>query len=481
MSTVGSHPSPPLPATVVAAPVPGLPPGPSSPAFVQTYRYARNPLPLLDECARRFGDLFTLRLLGTGPWVFLCSPPLLKAMFTAPADMVHAGEANMSVFGPVAGNASVFTMDESAHLDRRRLLLPQFHGDRMQVYFRQIRTIATNAVASWSPGVWFSMHLQTQQMTLQTIIGAVFGIEADNGDAEDQVLIRALTDLANDAVTSSLLLAPSLQLEFGKWSPWGRVLSIIRRADQAILREIARRRTAPDAAERQDILSLLLQVRYDDGSALTDRQIRDELVVMLMAGHETSGTALAWTFERILSLPHVEERLRAELEAVVGRESLTAAHLAQLEYLDAVVKESLRIRPIMPAGGARLVRKPVEIGGYLIPAGSILVSSMYLLHRRPDLYPDPDVFNPERFLGKRVLDPYEWTPFGGGVRRCLGMAFAMFEMKTVVATILSLARVRIQRPNARVARRGFFLAPEYGPRVVLESRPWHEHSREIRR
>jgi cytochrome P450 len=191
---------------------------------------------------------------------------------------------------------------------------------------------------------------------------------------------------------------------------------------------------------------------------------------MLMAGHETTGTALAWTFERILSLPDVEARLRAEVESVVGSEPLAAAHLPRLEYLDAVIKETLRIRPIMPAGGARLLRKPVEIGGYTVPAGATLINAMYLLHRRADLYPEPDAFKPERFLGKRVIDPYEWTPFGGGIRRCLGMAFAMFEMKVVVATVLTLARLRIDRPDARVARRGFFLAPEQGPRVALRER-----------
>jgi cytochrome P450 len=443
----------------------GLPPGPSSSSLVQTYRYTRDPLPLLDECAR-FGDMFTMRLLGTAPWVFISSPSLLKAMFTAPPDVVHAGEANTTVFGAIAGNASVLTMDESAHLSRRRLLLPQFHGDRMQVYFDQIREIATQAAASWPPDTLFALNRQTQRITLHAIIRAVFGIHHERGDDEDRALVEALTDLANKAVSSSLLLARPLQRDWGPWSPWGRVLRIIRRADEAIYREIARRRTAQDVFDRSDILSLLLQVRDDEGSALTDRELRDELVVMLMAGHETTGTALAWAFERILSIPVVEHRLREELDAVVGRGSLTAAHLPRLDYLDAVVKESLRNRPIMPAGGARLVRRAFEIGGYVVPPGTILANAMYLLHRRPDLYEDPDAFRPERFLGKRVIDPYEYTPFGGGVRRCLGYTFALFEMKTVIATVLSQVHLRIENPDAAVVRRGFFLAPAHGPRVA---------------
>jgi len=236
-----------------------------------------------------------------------------------------------------------------------------------------------------------------------------------------------------------------------------------------VLREVARRRAASDAEGRQDILSLLLDTRYGDGSSLSDSELRDELMVMLVAGHETTGTALAWAFERILSLPAVEDRLRAELDEVLAGEPLSAAALPRLLYLDAVVKESLRIRPLMPAGGARLLRRPFEIGGYVIPAGATLINCMYRLHRRADLYPDPDAFLPERFLGKRVIDPYEWTPFGGGIRRCLGMAFALFEMKTVIATLLSRVRLRIENPNARVVRRGFFLAPEHGPRVTLIS------------
>jgi cytochrome P450 len=245
---------------------------------------------------------------------------------------------------------------------------------------------------------------------------------------------------------------------------------IIRRADEAILAAIRRRRAAADAAERHDILSLLLQSTAEDGSTLTDREVRDELVVMLMAGHETTATALAWAFERLLSLPDVEARLRTELEFVAGRKPIEADHLSRLEYLDAFLKESLRVRPIAPTLGARVVTRPFEIGGYAIPAGTILANAVYLLHRRRDLYPEPTAFKPERFLGKRVIDPYAWAPFGGGIRRCLGMHFALFEMKTVITTVLWHARLRARTPNARPVPRGFFLIPERGLRVALDER-----------
>jgi cytochrome P450 family 110 len=448
----------------------GLPLGPASSRLVQTYRYTTDPFDYLDECASRFGEIFTIRLLGTRPWVVLTAPSLVKAMFTAPPDVVHAGEANFSVFGPIAGPASVFTMDERAHLERRHLLLPQFHGERMRVYFDLMRRIVSDTVAHWPEGEAFSLHPQMQQITLKTILTGVFGVPADARDARDRALADALIDLANNAVGSSLLLMPALQRDLGPWSPWGRVVRIIRRADAAIYEEIRRRRTEPDAASRPDILSLLLQVCDESGAPLSDRELRDELVVMLTAGHETTGTALAWAFERILSLADVEARLRRELADVVGEGPLDASHLSKLEYLDAFIKESLRIRPIMPMAGARLVQRPFEIGGYRVPPGAIVANSMYLLHRRSDVYPEPEAFRPERFLGKRVIDPYEWAPFGGGIRRCLGMPFAIFEMKTVIATVLLEARLSTSRPNARAVPRGFFVVPRDGLRVALESR-----------
>ena len=362
--------------------VDGLPPGPSTPAVIQTYRYVRDPLPLLDECASRFGDMFTLHLLGTLPWVFLSSPPLLKALFAAPPETVHAGEANATVFGAIAGAASVFTMDESAHLNRRRLLLPQFHGDRMQVYFDQIREIASEAAALWPSGVPFALNRQTQQMTLHAIIRAVFGIQIGRGITRISRPRRA--DRPREQrrrIRCSSRVPCSATGTGAHGAAWfGSSAAPTRRS---IARSSAA--AAPDVSDRQDILSLLLQTRAEDGSLLTDREVRDELVVMLMAGHETTGTALAWVFERVLSLPEVERGVHEELEQIVGAGPFTAAHLPQLEYLDAVVKESLRNRPIMPAGGARLVRRPFEIGGYLIPPGAILVSAMYLLHRRPEL------------------------------------------------------------------------------------------------
>ena len=382
----------------------------------------------------------------------LSSPALVKAMFTAPPDAVHAGEANFSIFGPVTGPASVLTMDETPHRERRQMMLPQFHGDRMRVYFEQIRQITSEAVDTWRPGAEFALHRAMQSITLQVIIRAVFGVAAEERDAHDRELVEALTDLANKAVGSSLLLAPPLQRDLGRWSPWGRVVRIIRRADAAIVAAIGRRRAAGDAGERHDILSLLLQATGEDRiGAHRSRSAR-------RAGRDADGRtrddrhgAGVGVRTHACRCQTSRSGFEPSSSSIAGRKPIEVDHLARLEYLDAFVKESLRIRPIMPAAGARVVKRPFEIGGYAIPADTILASAVYLLHRRPDLYPDPTAFKPERFLGKRVIDPYAWAPFGGGMRRCLGMPFALFEMKTVITTVLWRARLRA-RTTERTGR-----------------------------
>jgi len=238
-----------------------LPPSLPSHPVVQTLRYMTKPLPLLDECARRFGDIFTLQLLGTGNWVLLSSPNDLKTLFTANPEVAHAGEANSSVFGTITGDSTVFTMDEDPHLRRRRLLLPSFHGERMKVYFDEMREVTMRAINAWPVGQPFPMQRETQRITLQVILRAVFGIDRD---ARNERIIRLLTDFANFGVGSPLLLAPPLQWDLGRYSPWGRVVHLRRETDRAIYAEIARRRSAP-SNESHDILSLMLQVRDEDG------------------------------------------------------------------------------------------------------------------------------------------------------------------------------------------------------------------------
>lgn len=441
-----------------------LPPGPSLPAIAQTVLLLRPGFGYLRECAATYGDRFTVRMAGLGPIVHLSHPEDLKALFTADPEMAHAGEANYAVFGPLAGRGTMFTMDGQRHLRRRRVLLPPFHGERMQHYAGVMEEVTARVMARWPRGEPFTLHTEMQAIALEVILRAVFGL----GDgAEARALAATLTRVANEAVSSPLLLLPFLHWDLGPWSPWGRVLQIVRDAHAAVDREIARRRTEPEdpAAPRQDVLSLLLSATDEDGQPLADEQLRDELLLLLLAGHETTATTLAWMFARLLKAPEVLARARAEVDAVVGDGPLAREHLTRLPYLDAVIKESMRLRPIMPTAGARRLYAPLEIRDYRIPPGVFVANSETLLHLRPDLYPDPDAFRPERFLGKKS-DPYQWTPFGGGVRRCLGMAFALYEMKVVLATVLRGPPLALVGDADEPAMRGFFVAPRNGVRVI---------------
>lgn len=443
-----------------------LPPGPQSAPILQTIRYVTKPIPLLEECRAKHGDIFTLKLVGSGDWVFLTKPDHLKAMFTGDADVMHAGEANRSVFGAITGPSTVLTMDGKEHLARRRLLLPPFHGERMQEYVDITRDITLARVRHWAVGKILNMQAETQRMTCDVILQAVFGL----GDTADgKRLGDLLTRLAEVGLGSPILLVPALQLDLGRYSPWGKIVHIIEQTDEALYAEIRRRRAEPMEG-RRDIMSLLLQVKDEEGNQLTDKELRDELVTMLLAGHETTATGLAWAFERALSMPDVLAKLRAELDSVVGDGPVTREHLPKLEYLDAFVKETLRFRPIMPIGGSRKLTRDTEIGGYDLPAGTTVTNCLYLLHRRADVYEDADTFRPERFIGVKSPNPYEWTPFGGGIRRCIGLAFALLEMKVVLASVLADWNLELTVRDVAVERRGFFMAPAGGPPVRVLGR-----------
>ncbi|MEN8259552.1 MAG: cytochrome P450 [Pseudomonadota bacterium] len=443
----------------------GLPPGLDSPPWVQTLRFVARPLEFLDECHDKLGEIFTLKLAGLGNWVLLSSPSDLKTLFTGPPETLHAGEANRRVFGAILGDSTVVTLDEGAHLQRRRLLSPPFHGEAIKQHVDAMTGIAGAAAESWPMGRPFSLRHALQQISLDVIRRVMFGVKQT---PEQYQLGKSVIDLANMAA-SPLMLMPRLQWDFGRYSPWGRIVRVIRHADIGIYREIARRRCFSQDENQHDLFSLLLRTRYEDGRYLSDRELRDELVTMLLAGHETTATAMAWTFERILSNPKILEKVLEELGALGCGQLIEAETVPKLEYLDAIIKETHRLRPIMPIGGSRRVTAPFEVGGYRIPPGTIVTNCMFLLHKRPDLYPDPGKFMPERFFGKKP-DPCEWTPFGGGIRRCLGMAFAATEMKVVLATVLSRVRLQIENPNAKIRRRGFFLVPDGGPRVCVVDR-----------
>jgi cytochrome P450 len=450
--------------------MPSLPPGPKAPRVWQSARLLTRPLEFFQEQVDTHGDTFTVRLAGLPTLVLLTTPGDIKALFTAPADVMHAGEANASAFGPVVGTRTHFVLDGESHLERRRLMLPAFHGDRMHEYGEVMADVTSRAIASWPRERAFAAHPELQRIALQVILRAIFGL--DEATPRDDEVIRPLVRLANEALASPLLMARPLQLDLGPWSPWGRVRRVVRNADRLLLAEIRRRRERGDAAERKDVLSMLLLARNDEGEGLTDAEVRDELATMVLAGHETTGTALSWALECLLRRPDVVRGIRDEMTRVAGEGEVPRGReqLGKLEYLDATIKEILRFRPIMAFGGTRLAQAPWPLREWEIPRGTLVANALSMVHRRPDLYPDPHAFRPERFLGRRP-GPYEWTPFGGGVRRCLGMAFALFEMKIVLARLLATTELELAEAGpTRAVTRGFFIAPARGLPIRVRPR-----------
>lgn len=433
-----------------------LPPGPRGPAVLQTVRYLANPRKFFEECASEYGDMFTVDLLGTGRWVLLANPTLVRQLFTASTDTVHAGVMNASVWGPIAGKHTLFTIDRNAHKERRHLLMPAFHGDRLRGYVKEMREVAEEVVDGWSADEVVSVQEQMQTITLRVLMRVGFGLH-ERGDKS--ALMRALIAVANGPMASPLLLMRPLQFDWGRWSPWGRVVRQIRHMDELIYREIRRRR---DQQERQsDVLSFLLDARDEAGDGLSEVEIRDELVTMIMAGHDTTEISLTWAFGFVLSHPSVVQRIRQELDSVLAGQPLDVEHLPELRYLDAVVKESTRLGPVGPHLPFRRLSQPLRIGDYTLPAGVTVSNAVHLLHRRPDIYEQPLEFRPERFLNGKA-DPYQWAPFGGGARRCIGMAFAMWEMKIVLATVLSRLDLTLLDEHVGWERSGFFVAPRRG-------------------
>jgi cytochrome P450 len=430
-----------------------LPPGPREPSVVQLVQFAARPLPWLEACGRRFGEVFTLRLPGHGVFVMTGAPALIKEIFTGDDEVLQAGKANV-LLEPLVGKHSVLLLDGAAHLRQRRLLSPPLRGERMQSYAGLIAEIAAAHVERMPRDRAFALHEHMQSITVDVILRAVFGIdEGARMSALRQLILEVL-----EPPPALLALVPAAYLDF-PGSPFRRFLRR-RLALARALREVVEGRRAAGGGG-SDTLSLLLAARDDEGRPMTDDELVDELITMLAAGHETTATALSWTFACLLEHPAVDHRLRDEIAG-----ASEPAAFGGLPYLDAVVKETLRLRPIVPDVVRRLQR-PMRFAGFDLPAGVHLTPCIHLAHRRADVYPEPARFRPERFLGIRP-DPYAWLPFGGGIRRCLGMAFALNEMKIVLGVVLQRLRLRLDRPGTvRVVRRSVTLAPRAGTRVRI--------------
>jgi cytochrome P450 family 135 len=424
-----------------------LPPGPSRPPALQTAAWIARPAPFMERCRRDFGDTFTVRLAQVGTFVFITDPDVLKQVFTARPDRLRAGEANAPL-EPVLGNRSVLLLDGPEHLRQRKLMLPPFHGERLRGYEALIAEIAAEEMRGWPVGSPLALQPRMQAVTLEVILRVVFGLDRGPALTELRARIKKLLEVS----TKPWALVPPLRRDLGRWSPWVRFLAVRDAVDSALFAEISRRREdASGLAERTDIFSLLMQARDEDGSPLSDQELRDELITLLVAGHETTATALAWAFERIVRLPGSLDRLAGDRA-----------------YADAVVHETLRLRPPIPLVARRVVGQPWPLGSFEIPVGVMVAPCIYLVHRRMDLYgPDPYAFRPGRFL-ERAPETYSWLPFGGGMRRCIGASFAQLEMATILRTVAQSMRLSPAAAEGElISRRAIVFAPSRGAEVVV--------------
>jgi cytochrome P450 len=429
---------------------------------MQMWEWVVRPIAFLERCHRRYGDMFTVRF-PVGTIVFISDPAVIKEIFTGDPDVLHAGEANATPLEPLMGKNSVLLLDGPEHMRQRKLMLPSFHGERMQQYGQLMREITEDEIRRWPVDEPFPLRVRTQAITLEIILRAVFGIEdAERLDELRQRLRRLLDISTKPTALATVVLAP-LRRTVGRRT-WARFMRLRADVDEVLYDEIARRRTAADIAERSDVLSVLLQARDEQGKPLTDVELRDELITLLVAGHETTATTLAWAFDLLLRHPTELERLQTEIDSGEGD-----------DYLDAVIKETLRIRPVVP-GVVRKLTAPLDIGGREFPAGVRLAPNIYLTHRRADVYPEPARFNPDRFLN-RPPDTYSWLPFGGGIRRCLGASFALYELKVVIPTIMRNVTLRAVGDEPEpIRRRAITFVPAHDAMVRVER--FHERAPE---
>ena len=428
-----------------------LPPGPRYPAVLTTYKWQRQTVALLEEGRDRFGDIWTLRLMGGATFVVVSDPTLAKEALGGDPTLLHS-ESKLAT--RLMGENSVLVLDENAHEAQRKLLSPLFHGERVQRYRELIARLCENELASWPLHEPIRLLPRMDAITLRMIMHVIFGL---SGDAAQDELRGRVHDLMGWAAGQRRMLWH--QVKFSRqWTPSRSFLRVREPLDRVVFEVIDRARQDPQLEDRDDALAMLLKARHDDGSPMTDRELRDELVTLLIQGHASTGNGLAWALERILRHPEVLERLRAE------------AQTENEEYLDAVIKETLRVRPPIPWATRRVVKQPYQLGEYELEPGTVIAGSIYLLHRRADVYPEPDRFRPERFLEPEA-STYTWMPFGGGGRACIGASLAMTELRVVLRTLVQQARlVPAEDRDEEIVRRGVGFSPSRGARAVLEER-----------
>jgi cytochrome P450 len=433
-----------------------MPPGPRLPRFVQTLGFVFFPVPFIEGCRRRYGDVVTMGTLFDSRFVMLFDPESVKQLFRGSPEQLRAGEANAPL-GPVVGERSVLLLDGAEHLRHRRLMLPSFHGDRMRAYEAVMREAADRAIDAWPVGESFTLLPWMQSVTLDVIMRAVFGVEEGPRQEELKRRVRAMLEPVGTRFGILMMAVSAGRAGTSRFQVFQERRRLV---DELIYEEIDRRRAAVDLESREDVLSMLLIAQDDNEETMTDAELRDELVTLLVAGHETTSTGLAWAFELLLRNQPVLDKLRTSLAA------------RDTDYLEAVVKETLRLRTVVPGVGRVVRGEPFQLAGYSIPPGVEINPSIAAIHRRADCYPDPVQFRPERFIGPNAPDTYTWLPFGGSTRRCLGASFATFEMQVVIRRVLERTQLESvgRRPEKRL-RKGVTIVPKRGVRVVQRNRP----------
>ncbi|ARV57511.1 cytochrome P450 [Nostocales cyanobacterium HT-58-2] len=436
-----------------------------TPSFIQKIQWVTDPVGYMESAVQQYPDIFTAKVVGFGDTVVFIQHPqaIQKILINDRKKFAALGEEN-SILLPLVGNNSILLLERERHRRQRQLLMPPFHGERMRAYGELIRHLTEKVWCQLPLQKPFSARTIMQEISLQVILKTVFGLYEGERYQKLKYLLSLMTDVFQSPLASGLLFFPFLQKDLGAWSPWGRFLRQCQQIDELLYMEIAERRAQADP-NRVDILSLLMYALDEEGQHMTDQELRDELITLLLAGHETTASAMAWGLYWLHRLPEVREKLLEELDTV--GDLADPMSVARLPYLTAVCHETLRIHPIAMLTFPRVVQEPVEILGHQLEPDTIIVGCIYLTHQREDLYPQPKQFKPERFL-EHQFSAYEFIPFGGGVRRCIGEALALFEMKLVLATILSryeltLASHQPEQPQ----RRGVTLAPSGRVKMII--------------
>ncbi|OKH31955.1 cytochrome P450 [[Phormidium ambiguum] IAM M-71] len=443
-----------------------LPDGPQTPVWLETLQFVLRPIEYLEARQKRYGDAFTIGRNTDSPVVYLSHPQAIEEIFTANPNLFEVGHAQKPVVQPLFGERSLALLDGEPHQRYRRLLMPPFHGERMKAYGQIICDITRQVINEWTIGKSFSVRSAMEEISLRAILQTVFGLyKGQRYDLLRQQLILYLNAIGS-ATTASFLFFPMLRQDLGSISPWGKFIRLKQSIDRLLTSEIQERQQSIDS-ERTDVLSLLLNAKDEAGQPMTDVELRSQLLTLLVAGYETTATALTWALYWIHYLPEVKSKLYSEMNTITS--DTNPSEIAKLPYLSAVCTETLRLYPVILATPNRKLNSSFHLMEYQFKPGNILIPCIYLTHQREDLYPEPKRFKPERFL-EGQFSPYEYLPFGGGNRSCIGMAFAMFEMKLVLATILHEKQLILAKQYPiKPVRRGLTIAPPTSLQMLVKN------------